>query len=147
MPDWTAYVRRHLPALGIRPEREAEIVAELAAQLDQAYQEALAEGLAESDAEARAQEHVHDWGALGAEIRAAEAPAPTPIAPERPGPWWSGLGHDIRYAFRSLRLNPGFAAVAIATLALGIGGNTAIFTVVDHLALRGLPYPDSARLM
>jgi len=147
MPDWTAHVRRNLPALGVPPEREAEIVAELAAQLDQAHQDALAEGLAEPAAAAQARGHIRDWHALAAEIRAAEAPAPPPLEPERPGPWWSGLGHDIRYAFRALRLNPAFAAVAIATLALGIGGNTAIFTVVDHLALRGLPYPDAGRLI
>ena len=147
MPDWIAHVRRHLPALGVRPEREAEIVAELAAQLEEAYREALSEGLSETDAASRARGQVRDWTELAAEIRAAEAAVPPPPEPERSGRWWSGLGHDVRYAFRALRLSPAFAAVAIATLALGIGGNTAIFTVVDHLALRGLPYPDAARLM
>src|SRR5436305_1704218 len=55
--------------------------------------------------------------------------------------------HDLRHAFRALRINPVFAAIAILTIALGIGGNTAIFTVVDHIALRGLPYPEAGRLM
>ena len=53
-------------------------------------------------------------------------------------PGWRG---DIRYAMRFLRRNPGFAAIAIFTLAFGIGGNTAIFTMVDAIALRSLPYP------
>ena len=54
---------------------------------------------------------------------------------------------DLRYAFRMLRVNPGFAAVAIITLALGIGATTAMFTVVNGVVLKSLRYPDAARIV
>src|SRR6476620_5525185 len=57
------------------------------------------------------------------------------------------LLRDIRHVSRGLRRSPGFAIAVTLTLALGIGGNTAIFSVVDQLLLRPLPYPDGEQLL
>ena len=57
------------------------------------------------------------------------------------------IAHDIRFSFRSLAKSPGFTAVAILSLALGIGGNTAIFTLIHQVLLRNLPVRDPQQLV
>ena len=55
------------------------------------------------------------------------------------------LGQDVRYAVRNLGKTPGFAVIAVLTLALGIGASTAIFSVIDNILMEPFPYPDAQR--
>ena len=69
------------------------------------------------------------------------------IRDERPGMMVDNTARDLRYGIRQLRRSPGFAAIAIVTIALGIGATSAIFSVVNAVALKPLPYPGADRLV
>src|SRR5271165_5965053 len=66
---------------------------------------------------------------------------------QRPTRWLEDLEQDFRYALRALRKNPGFAAVALCTLALGVGATTVLFTMLSGVLLKPLPFPDPDRLV
>lgn len=163
MPDWRQFVREHLPPLNLGGAREAEIVDELAQQLEDRYEDLLVQGASESEARARAAAQFPEWARLAAEIRTARRPItgrmPEPLRRElhrEDPPLWMRQGRgrimgdfllDIRYALRTAAKQPGFTAVVLLTLAVGIGANTAIFSVLHAVVLNPLPYRDAERLV
>ncbi len=146
--DWRRYVREHLPPLGVAAEREIEIVEELAIQLEATFDRARSEGDSEDAAMRRALGEVPDWKAFARNVGRIERPhLPPPAAGAGSGGFMSGFVQDIRYAARALRRAPGFALVAIVTLALGIAATTVVYSIVDGILLRPLPIRDADRVM
>jgi putative ABC transport system permease protein len=117
---------------------------ELAAHLAMRVDELRASGLSEHDAEAEARRRFGDPD----EYRAyAERRAARKARRLRVGQWLAEWAHDVAHAWRQTRKAPGFTAIAVLTLALGIGANTAIFSVVRRLLLAPLPVPNGDRIV
>ena len=157
--NWRRYVRSHLPALDIAAEREADIVEELAQQLEAAYDSARARGASDVDAQRIAEAEIADWPGFASTVSRIERPVasrmpetlrpsadPPPMGSTRGGVM-SGFAQDVRYAVRALLRAPGFAAVAITTLALGIGATTIVYSLVDGILLRPLPIHEPDRVV
>ncbi len=160
MRDWKRYVRERLPLPETKGTSDDSVVEELAGQFEDLYLEALERGATQDEAEAYAVEGMGDWGALAEEIvRAGDVRMVSGAerwlertearARARGGGWTrlADLERDVRFSLRTLRKSPGFTLVALLTLALGIGAVTTIFSLIDGVLLKPLPYADSDELV
>jgi putative ABC transport system permease protein len=122
-------------ALFRKKQVEQEMDEELRCYLDAAVKDKMRSGLSQEEAQRAARVEMGSMDAVKEEIRSAG--------------WESNveaIGQDLRFGARVLRRNPGFTAVAALTLALGIGGTAVVFSLLDAVLLRPLPYPHSERL-
>ena len=148
MDDWRFDVDRRLDQIGLPPTRRSDILEEVEAFLQGRYEEFLAQGHGQAEARRLALADL-ETDRFVSELSRVETPAPTELPPlgSRRSTIVATLWQDVRYALRGIRKAPAFSAVVIATLALGIGANAAIFSVADAVMLRPYAYPNMERIV